>query len=47
MDQDHPAFVRLPPWAKAKLLPQAIETIKKIYEWVETECIPAESVMKA
>ena len=47
MDQDHPAFVRLPPWAKAKLSPQAIETIKKVYEWVETECIPAESVMKA
>jgi acyl-CoA dehydrogenase len=47
MDHDHPAFIRLPPWVKAKLRPQAIESIKKVHNFVETECIPAESIMKA
>jgi acyl-CoA dehydrogenase len=47
MDTSHPAFARLPPWVRAKLTPQAIDTIKKVHEWVETECIPAEPIMKA
>ncbi|KAF2492440.1 acyl-CoA dehydrogenase NM domain-like protein [Lophium mytilinum] len=44
---DHPAFARTPPWVKAKLRPFAIEKIKQVYEWVETECIPAERIFKA
>jgi len=43
----HPAFNRIPPWVKAKLRPIAIEKIKQVYEWVETECIPAERIYKA
>lgn len=42
-----PAFQRIPPWVKAKLSPKAIETIQKVHDWVETECIPAEPVWKA
>lgn len=42
-----PAFQRIPPWVKAKLSPKAIETIQKVHDWVETECIPAEPIMKA
>jgi alkylation response protein AidB-like acyl-CoA dehydrogenase len=44
---DHPAFHRIPPWVKAKLSPIAIEKIKKVYDFVETECIPAEPIMDA
>jgi alkylation response protein AidB-like acyl-CoA dehydrogenase len=44
---DHPAFHRIPPWVKAKLSPIAIEKIQKVYDFVETECIPAEPIMKA
>ncbi|PVH71266.1 acyl-CoA dehydrogenase family member 10 [Cadophora sp. DSE1049] len=44
---DHPAFHRIPPWVKAKLSPVAIEKIQKVYDFVETECIPAEPIMKA
>jgi acyl-CoA dehydrogenase len=44
---DNPAFNRIPPWAKAKLRPQAIEMIQKVFDWVETECVPAEPIMKA
>ncbi|KAK2745562.1 hypothetical protein FQN57_003687 [Myotisia sp. PD_48] len=44
---NNPAFNRIPPWVKAKLSPKAIETIQKVYDWVETECIPAEPVVKA
>jgi acyl-CoA dehydrogenase len=48
MSQDEsPALARIPPWAKAKLSPKAIETIIKVHTWVETECIPAEPIMKA
>jgi acyl-CoA dehydrogenase len=42
-----PAFHRIPPWVKAKLSPIAIEKIQKVYDFVETECIPAEPIMKA
>ncbi|OBT82411.1 hypothetical protein VE02_08390 [Pseudogymnoascus sp. 03VT05] len=42
-----PAFQRIPPWVKAKLTPNAITTIQKVYDWVENECIPAEEVMEA
>lgn len=44
---DGPAFARLPPWVKAKLTPQGIEKIQQVWDWVETECIPAEPIMKA
>ncbi|KAF2404501.1 acyl-CoA dehydrogenase NM domain-like protein [Trichodelitschia bisporula] len=44
---NNPAFNRIPPWVKAKLRPNAIETIQKVHDWVETECVPAEPVVKA
>jgi len=44
---NNPAFNRLPPWVKAKLRPKAIEMIQRVYDWVETECVPAEPIMKA
>jgi acyl-CoA dehydrogenase len=47
MDNDHPAYIRLPPWVKAKLSPKATVLIRKVYDWVETECVPAEPIMKA
>lgn len=43
----HPAFSRIPPWVKAKLRPIATERIQQVYDWVETECIPAERIYKA
>jgi alkylation response protein AidB-like acyl-CoA dehydrogenase len=46
-NMDGPAFQRLPPWVKQKLSPKAIETIQKVYDWVENECIPAEKVYEA
>jgi alkylation response protein AidB-like acyl-CoA dehydrogenase len=45
--EGNPAFERIPPWAKAKLRPQAIEMIQKVFDWVETECVPAEPIYKA
>jgi acyl-CoA dehydrogenase len=42
-----PAFDRIPPWVKAKLSPKAVETIQKVHDWVENECIPAERIYKA
>ncbi|KAI9812440.1 MAG: hypothetical protein M1827_004671 [Pycnora praestabilis] len=47
MSADFPATNRLPPVFKAKLSAKALETIEKVYQWVETECIPAEPIMKA
>ncbi|KAF1990416.1 acyl-CoA dehydrogenase family member 11 [Aulographum hederae CBS 113979] len=44
--ENNPAFARIPPWVMTKLRPKAIETIQAVYDWVETECIPAEAVMK-
>lgn len=43
---NHPAFNRIPPWVQAKLTPIAIQKIKDVYDFVETECIPAEPIMK-
>jgi acyl-CoA dehydrogenase len=40
-------FDRFPPWVLAKLSPKAIETIQKVHDWVETECIPAEPIVRA
>jgi len=44
---DGPAFEHIPPWVKSKLRPIAIEKIQKVFDFVETECIPAEPIMKA
>lgn len=46
-DFHHAAFSRIPTWVKEKLSPKAIETIKKVHHWVETECVPAEPIVKA
>ncbi|KAH0845351.1 hypothetical protein FOPE_12666 [Fonsecaea pedrosoi] len=46
MALQHPAFSRIPASVRPKLSPKAVETIIKVYDWVETECIPAESVME-
>ena len=40
-------FKNYPPWVLAKLRPQAITLIRKVHHWVETECIPAEPIVKA
>lgn len=40
-------FSRFPAWVIEKLRPVAIEKIQAVHDWVETECIPAESIMKA
>jgi acyl-CoA dehydrogenase len=44
---DGPAFARIPPWVKQKLSPLAIEKIQAVFNWVESECIPREGVLKA
>lgn len=44
---DGPAFVHIPSWVKQKLSPKAIDLIQRVYDWIETECIPAEPVYKA
>ena len=46
-DLDHPALARIPPWVQQKLSPKAVEIIKKVHHWVETECVPAEPIVKA
>lgn len=46
-DFDHPALSRIPPWVQEKLSLKAIDLIKRVHHWVETECIPAEPVVKA
>jgi acyl-CoA dehydrogenase len=46
-DLAHPALARIPPWVQEKLTPKAVETIKRVHQWVETECIPAEPIFKA
>lgn len=40
-------FSRYPAWVIEKLRPIAIEKIQAVHDWVETKCIPAQSVMKA
>lgn len=47
MSLEHPAFFRLPIPVKSKLSQKAIETIIRVYNWVEAECIPAEPLMEA
>ncbi|KAL4789151.1 acyl-CoA dehydrogenase/oxidase [Aspergillus venezuelensis] len=42
-----PPFKVVPAWVLSKLRPAAIEKIKAVHEWVETECLPADSIMKA
>lgn len=44
---DHPALARLPVWVQEKLSSKAVDTIKRVHEWVENECIPAEPIYKA
>ncbi|KAK0337080.1 hypothetical protein LTR02_003113 [Friedmanniomyces endolithicus] len=46
-DANHPALVRIPPWVQEKLSPKAVDYIKRVHHWVETECIPAEPIVKA
>ena len=46
-DLNHPAFERIPPWVQQKLSTKAVDTIKRVHHWVETECIPAEPIVKA
>lgn len=43
---DHPALARIPPWVQEKLTANAIDKIKKVHDWVEKECIPAEPIVK-
>ncbi|RVX70864.1 hypothetical protein B0A52_06020 [Exophiala mesophila] len=40
-------FDKYPQWVLAKLRPQAIDMIQRVHNWIETECIPAEQIMKA
>lgn len=44
---DSPAFSRIPPWVRSKLRPIAVEKIQAVYDWIETECIPAEPIYRA
>jgi len=46
-DTNHPALVRIPTWVQEKLSPKAVDFIKRVHNWVETECIPAEPIVKA
>lgn len=46
-DYDHPALQRIPTWVQEKLSPKAVDLIKRVHYWVETECVPAEPIVKA
>ncbi|KAL4963409.1 acyl-CoA dehydrogenase/oxidase [Aspergillus stella-maris] len=46
-DTSKPPFSRYPAWTIEKLRPIAIQKIQAVHEWVETKCIPAQSIMKA
>lgn len=46
-DSSELPFSKYPAWVLGKLRPVAIEKIKAVHDWVETECIPAEPIMKA
>lgn len=46
-DLNHPALERIPVWVQEKLSPKAVTLIKRVHEWVETECVPAEPIFKA
>ncbi|KAJ1324472.1 acyl-CoA dehydrogenase family member 11 [Microdochium nivale] len=41
-----PAFERIPAWVRQKLRPIAIDKIQAVHDFVETECIPRERIMK-
>ena len=47
VDLEHPALTRIPPWVQEKLTPKAIDIIKRVHDWVETQCIPGEPIVKA
>ena len=47
MAPDSPAIARIPAGYRSKLSPKAVDTIEKVFQWVETECLPAEDVMRA
>ncbi|KAF2165606.1 hypothetical protein M409DRAFT_23899 [Zasmidium cellare ATCC 36951] len=47
IDPNHPAFAHIPVWVQEKLSPKAVQTIQKVHDWVENECIPAEPIVKA
>jgi acyl-CoA dehydrogenase len=44
---ESPATARIPAIFKAKLSPKALEKIEQVYQWVETEIIPADPIYKA
>lgn len=43
---DHPALSSVPVWVREKLSTKAVDTIIRVHDWVENECIPAESIVK-
>ncbi|KAL2817590.1 acyl-CoA dehydrogenase/oxidase [Aspergillus granulosus] len=45
-DLTSPPFNRYPSWTLSKLRPSAITTIQSVHTWIETKCIPAQSIMK-
>lgn len=47
LDTTKPPFSRYPAWVLEKLSPLAVTKIQQVHDWVETECIPAEALMKA
>lgn len=46
MALEHPAFANIPASVKPKLSAKARDTIVSVYDWVESECIPAEPIME-
>ncbi|KAL3444203.1 acyl-CoA dehydrogenase/oxidase [Aspergillus insuetus] len=46
-DLTQPPFNRFPTWTLSKLRPSAIRTIQRVHDFIETKCIPAQSIMKA
>lgn len=46
-DFDHPAFAHTPTLVREKLSKKAVDIIKRVHHWVETECVPAEPIVKA
>lgn len=47
IDTSKPPFNRYPAWVLEKLSPLAVDRIQAVHDWVETECVPAEGLMKA
>lgn len=46
IDLTRPPFKSYPAWVIEKLSPLAVEKIQAVHDWVETECVPAEAIMK-